>query len=253
MSDDHDSKPAALEVIRRATGPTGMSPMVAASMAILERNPDPQTLRELLQLQREWEANEARKAFEAAMVRLKARMPSVISRDAKVDFVNRAGQRTFYRHASLAHVLDEITPFLTDEGFTLTWRPSTGADGVTVTCRLTHAAGHFVETPPMSAPPDSSGNKSPAQQVASTITLLSRYSACALLGIATRDMPEPAGASDATEEQAAKVDIDRNMRGVQWLKSRGKTKEQAEQFLDKPLDAWNAADIEKLKKEWGAP
>jgi hypothetical protein len=74
--------------------------------------------------------------------------------------------------------------FLRAHGFVLTWIPSTPAPGtVTVLCRLLHCDGHFDEAT-LSAPVDTSGNKSPAQGVASTVSLLSRYTALALLGIA---------------------------------------------------------------------
>jgi hypothetical protein len=49
----------------------------------------------------------------------------------------------------------------------------------------------------MTAPIDTSGSKSPAQGVASTITLLQRYTALSLLGIATADMKDADGEPEA--------------------------------------------------------
>jgi len=87
--------------------------------------------------------------------------------------------------------LDSVTEPLTRHGFSLGWVPTTGDRGeVRVTCRLTHAEGHSEETT-LVAPPDTSGLKNPAQAIASTITLLQRYTALSLLGIATADTTDP--------------------------------------------------------------
>jgi hypothetical protein len=139
--------------------------------------------------------------------------------------------------------MDAVTGPLTNYGFSIAWNPSTGPNGVTVTCRLTHAAGHFEETS-ISAPADNKGSKSAAQGVASTITVLQRYTALALLGIATADMPEPTGeaASDP-----AKVDTERNMKAVAYAKKCGRTKQDCEKQIGKAMPDWDAADLDKLR------
>jgi hypothetical protein len=241
MSDSHDK--AALTVIPEHSE-RAMSPLVAMGLRVLERSPDPATLRELLAVQREWEAGEARKAYAMALVGLKRDLPTVMRRDAKVDFTGNSGKRTTYTHASLAGVMDAITGPLTQHGFSLAWTPTTDKDGVSVTCRLTHSAGHFEEAT-ISAPPDTSGSKSPAQAIASTITLLSRYSALALLGIATADMPEPEG--EAPPPSTDKVDSARNLRAVASLKKHGKSAADAEEYLGREVADWTDADIERLK------
>ncbi len=242
MSDTHDK---ALTVIERGQSQE-MSPVVAMGMRMLADNPNPETLRELLAVQKDWEANEARKAYAAALVALKRDLPTVIARDAKVDYQSSKG-RTAYTHASLAGAMEAITGPLTQHGFSLAWKPSTGKDGVTVTCRLTHAAGHFEEGS-LSSPADSSGSKSPAQAIASTITLLQRYTALSMLGIATADMDEPKGEADHAPDH---VDSARNLRAVGWLTSKGKSRVDAETFIGRTVANWTAADLEKLQR-WGA-
>lgn len=243
MSDAH-GKPAELTIIEREPD-RAMSPIVAMGMKILAANPDPATLRELLAVQRTWEDNEARKAFAAALVALKRDLPTVIARDATVDYQGAKG-RTHYTHASLAGVMDAITQPLTQHGFSLAWKPSTTTAGVSVTCRLTHAAGHFEEAS-LTAPADTSGSKSPAQAIASTITLLQRYAALSLLGIATADMKEPTGEPEAPPPDH--VDSARNLRAVGRLVQLGKTRVDAEAFVGRKVENWTAADIDKLA-EW---
>lgn len=216
-----------------------MHPLVSAAIA---GGPlDPQTLRELLAVQREWEAGESRKAYTRALAALKADLPSVISHDKTVDFQTQKG-RTHYTHTSLAGVMEAITEPLTRHGFSLSWTPSTGERNVQVTCRLTHTEGHFEEAS-LGCPADTSGNKNPAQAIASTITLLSRYTALSLLGIATRDMREP-------EERApdeTRVDAARNMRAVATVVKAGRTKEDAEKHVGRPVTEWTSADLEVLR------
>lgn len=223
-----------------------MHPVVQAGLAHLGNTPDPATLRELLAVQREWEQGEAKKAFTRALAALKRDLPTVIHRDAVVDFTSQKG-RTHYRHTSLAAVMDAVTGPLTQHGFSLSWTPATSGQAVTVTCKLTHADGHHEETS-ITAPIDTSGSKSPAQGVASTITLLSRYTALALLGIATADMPEPVGENEDDRPRGSTVSADRNLKAVAALSKYGKTREDAEAFLGRKVPDWTSADLDNLKQ-----
>jgi hypothetical protein len=245
-------KEAPLTVIERDPR-HGMSPIVFAGLEILRANPSPDTLRELLAVQREYERDEARKAFAVAMVALKHDLPSVIEHDAVVDFTNNAGRQIRYTHPSLAAVLEAVTPALTQHGFSLAWEPSTPKPGeVEVTCRLTHQGGHVREAT-LRAPPDKSGAKSDPQAIASTITLLERYTVCAVLGIASRAMKEPEGAEEPTPAVVTDtVNSARNLRVVGRLKEHGRTREQAEEFLGRKVPDWTAEDIDRLKA-WVAP
>ncbi len=241
MSDDHKS--TAVATIEHGETAT-MSPVVAAGLAILREHPSAETLRELLAVQREWEANEARKAYSVAIVALKRDLPRVIGRDKLVDFSGSSGKRTTYNHASLAHVLDEITDAITAHGFALTWQPAITAGLVSVTCRLSHQKGHHEEAT-IAAAPDASGNKSAPQAIASTITLLQRYTALSLLGIATADMKEPI----PVEPDPERVDSARNLKAVGWLTSPaiGRTRHAAEEFLGRSVSEWTAADLARLR------
>lgn len=243
MSDKHQQ---AITVVERSDN-RAMSPVVAMGMEMLRSNPNPETLAKLLEVQKDFEANEARKAYAAALVALKRDLPTVIAKDMKVDFQGSTGKRTTYTHTSLAGAMDAITGPLTQHGFSLAWKPSTGANGVSVTCRLTHGAGHFEECA-LTAPADTSGSKSPAQAIASTITLLQRYSALSVLGIATADMKEPAG---DPEPDPDKVDSARNLKAVGWLTKQGKTRGDAEEHVGRSVADWTAADLDRLKS-WAA-
>ncbi len=239
MSDTHKTAivMAPMETVER------MHPLVKAAMAA-GALADPATLRELLAVQREWEAGEARKSYSRALAALKRDLPTVIRKDATVDYSSAKG-RTFYKHASLAGVMDAITEPLTAHGFSLAWIPSTGERGaVRVTCRLTHQDGHQEECS-LEAGADTSGSKSAPQATASTITLLSRYTALALLGIATADMPEDGAVVQDAPKDA--IDADLNMRAMRWLAARKVTREAAEAHVGRPISAWTADDLVRLR------
>ena len=224
----------AVTVIERPGLPDTTHPVVREMMA---HSHDPAMLRELLAVQREYEAGEAKRAFTRSLVELKRDLPTVIARDKKVNFGS-----TNYTHTSLAAVMAAVTAPLTMHGFSLAWIPSTAAGNVRVTCRLTHSGGHHEETA-IEAPIDNKGSKSAAQGVASTITLLSRYTALALLGIATADMADPEPAHD-TEA----VDSQRNLRVIASLKKYGHKREDAEAIVGRTADEWTSADVEAIKK-----
>lgn len=251
--DDHDKGPTAIE---KHEPPRAMSPVVAMGMRMLEHSPSPETLRELLKVQREWEENEARKAYAVALVGLKRDLPTTINRDKLVHFETTRGVTT-YRHATLANVLDQVRDALVQHGFALDWHPATREGRVHVTCRLTHAAGHFEETT-LDAPLDNSGGKNAVQSVGSTITYLQRYSALALLGIATADQDDTddqaAGDNEPKQPNAKKVDVNRNLSAVGKLKRLGKSVEEACKHVDgRTVEEWTEADLKTLEAWAKAP
>lgn len=239
MTDTH--KAELVHVEPRDLEQERMHPLVRAAIAAGSGMLDPGTLRELLAVQREWEAGEARKAYTRAQAALKADLPSVIAHDQLVDFEGASGKRTRYTHTSLGGVMEAITEPLTRHGFSLSWTPFTSEKNVRVTCRLTHTEGHFEEST-LEAPADTTGNKNPAQAIMSTVTLLSRYTALSLLGIATADMGElTTTAADRIEQP--RIDVARSMRAVAAIVKAGRAREDAEKLIGRPVAEWTTADL----------
>lgn len=232
--DSHDKAVAIIE----HHGAYAMSPVVAA---ILKKDPSPETLREVLAVQREWEANEARKAYAAAMVGLQADLPKTIAHDKKVDF-----NTTKYTHTSLAAAVEAVRPHLILHGFSHSWHPGIEDGQVVVTCRLTHRAGHS-EAVTLKAGRDPKGGKNDPQAVASSVTMLERYTLLGLLGIATADQNE-LFKEKQDEPDVDKVDSKRNLRAVGLLEKKGRTVEQAVKYLDgRPVAEWTESDLKKLE------
>lgn len=184
--------------------PSSMHPLVAAAVN-KSGEINPETLDKLLDVQQKWEANEARKAYAAAMALFREICPPIF-KDARVHFENSGGGSTDYQHETLAGVLNTISDALGETGLNPTFRTEQLEGGrIRVTCRVTHKNGHFEETS-LEGSPDSSGKKNNIQQVGSTITYLQRYTLKAILGLAAAVDNDGAGAESEivfiTEEQA---------------------------------------------------
>lgn len=153
-----------------------ITPMGLLQIA-MSQNADLDKLEKLMQLKREWDADEARKAYDEAMAKFKAHPPR-ITKNRHVEF----GQ-TAYDHATLDHITDVLTAALSAVGISHRFEVQQQAESITVTCILRHQTGHSERTS-LSGPPDKSGSKNPIQAVGSAVTYLQRYSLLASVGMA---------------------------------------------------------------------
>lgn len=245
MSDSHTK---AVAVIERHDVEK-MSPVVAASIAILRENPTPEALDKLYAVQERWEANEQRKKYADAMVGLKRELPAVLKHDKTVSF-----NSTHYTHTTMAAASEQVTPIMARHGFAVTFKPQTTEIGVAVTCQIRHAAGH-VEEASLSSKIDVSNAtiKNPIQQMASAVTYLKRYLFLSMLGIATADMPDVDDEPRDDAEAPDRIDTKRNQAAAARLSKYGKNIAQAQEFLGKTLAGWTVADLKKLEVWAKAP
>lgn len=187
--------PMKMEIVR----PEASTPNDLLRIAV-EKGADIAQLRELMALKREWEADEARKAFAAAMVRFKGDLPQIL-KNKHVKF----GQ-TEYDHATLDHICDAVIPKLSEYGFSHNWEsPSQEAHLIRVTCVLTHEQGHS-KTVTLSAGPDKSGSKNDIQALGSAASYLQRYTLLMTLGIATKGADDDGKATGGTQMDSRKID-----------------------------------------------
>lgn len=141
-------------------------------------------LDKLLDLQMKWDAEQARKAFVAAMAEFKAEAGGItIAKSKQVRFTTQKGT-TEYMHAELHDITRVLVPVMAKHGLSHRWvLEQTGKD-IKVTCVMTHRDGHS-ESVQMTAQADDSGGKNSIQAIASTKTYLERYTLLAATGIAT--------------------------------------------------------------------
>lgn len=178
-------------------------------LAILERAAtapdfDLERISRLLDLKERWDKGEAARSYAAAMVAFKSNPPTLL-KDHHVKFTNRAGTITEYDHASHYEVTSKITAALAPHGLTHAWSMLPEPNKVTVTCTLTHVAGHS-ESVSLFSMSDDSGGKNSIQALSSAITYLQRYTLLAVTGLSTVDMPDDDGAT-AVERPEVSADV----------------------------------------------
>lgn len=157
-----------------------ITPMQMLQIAV-EKGADLDQLQKLMDLQERWEANQARKAYTAALTAFKAEPPKVV-KNRHVSF-----GKTEYDHATLDQVCDIVGSALAVHGLSHTWEIKQHENAaVEVTCVLTHEQGHS-ERVTLRGMPDDSGSKNLIQQVGSTVTYLQRYTLLAATGLATAE------------------------------------------------------------------
>jgi len=175
------------------------------AMAV-ERDLDINKLEKLLELKRQWDADNARKAFFKALSKFQSDIPPIVKQD-KVN-AGVAGKRRF---ANLGTISEAIKPYLETNNLSFRFRQSQSPQAITVTCIVSHADGHSEETT-LSAAPDQSGGKNAIQALGSAITYLMRYTLIGSLGLTTVDEdtdgetkpPTPAPTSAPAPAQATK-------------------------------------------------
>lgn len=176
---------------------TALTPMAMLDRAV-SQGANVETLDKLMGLQERWEANRARKAFDAAIAAAKAELPIIVKTQEKT------GAGGNYRYEDLAAIARQVDPILAKHG--LSYRFRTESNGtVKVTCIVSHRDGHSEENS-LSAAPDTSGSKNAIQAIGSAVTYLQRYSLKAALGLAASKDDDTAVPADyITTEQAIEL------------------------------------------------
>jgi hypothetical protein len=141
-------------------------------------------MKELVALAKDWEANQARKAYVEAMAEFKATPTNIL----KTKDVNIPGGAKF-KHATLADVVDGVVSNLSKFGLSHRWITEHKGEVIEVTCVVTHKLGHS-ESCMLPAPPDAGPGRNKIQAVGSTVTYLQRYTLMSLLGLAAKDMDD---------------------------------------------------------------
>lgn len=185
------------------TAAVTISPMQMLAHAVQQGVPL-ETIRELRQLQKEWEADEARRQFNEAFAAFKAQAIVIVKNTEIKD-----GPLKGKKHANLFDVVSAVTPKLSEFGLAISWKlTKDDKDWLEVTCTLRHSAGHF-ETVSMGSGPDTGPGRNAIQARCSAKTYLERYTATAILGLAAQDADDDGnkagggGPELITEKQAA--------------------------------------------------
>lgn len=152
---------------------------MGSALAFIQAGGTMEQLRDMLALQKEWEAGEAQKAYNVAFADFKAEAVRVLKSRQVTD-----GPLKGKAYAELHSVVDAVTPALSKHGLSASWKQTRDEkDWIEVTCTLKHVMGH-AESVSMGGPPDAGGAKNAIQARASTISYLQRYTLKAVCGVA---------------------------------------------------------------------
>lgn len=205
----------------------------------------PETLRELLAVRREWEADEARKAFNLAISEFQNRAPIV----EKGDDANGKA------YAAIDRIWRTVRPLLTELGLSVTWQTAELRDGTTchIEGMLRHRTGHgerlVYDLPIPDAIVNASGRavQNKAQVMGSATSYAKRYALCSALGIVTGEDDDGNGGSIVVidhEQQKQIKDLLDAWRGTpSWTTER---EEVFWRFVAVPVLASGNHDLAKL-------
>lgn len=148
-------------------------------LSAMSRGASVEQIEKMMALQERWEANEARKTYNAAFAAFKAEAVRIIKNRSVTD-----GPLRGKSYAELHSVVDAVTPALSRHGLSASWKVTKDEkDWIEVTCTLAHCQGHS-ESVSLGGPPDAGGAKNAIQARASTISYLERYTLKAICGVA---------------------------------------------------------------------
>lgn len=159
--------------------PQATTPDQLLALAI-NKDLDIDKLAKLMELQKQYNDDLARKAFFSALSDFQINCPE-IRKTKEVNF----GQ-TKYFFAPLADIDRQIKKPLKDCGLSKRWEIKDTGEEIEVTCIITHLDGHSEQTG-MKAKPDGSGSKNPIQARGSAIEYMKRYTLIGALGLTTTD------------------------------------------------------------------
>jgi hypothetical protein len=155
-----------------------LTPMAAALAALSDSNVAPDKFKAWLEVRREFMADEAAQAFNAAVVQFQQRAKIV----AKLDTANGRA------YARMDRLWREIRPLMEECGLAVTWESvKSTADTVTLDGHLRHRQGHAQPLHHEMPMPDKLNGQNAAQRAGSGETYAKRYATMAALGLQTGD------------------------------------------------------------------
>lgn len=178
--------------------PEPASQAAAMIQTAIDKGVSAEQLREFLAARRDWEADEARKAYSQAIADFQSRCP----------IIEKADKAHNKQYAALDRIWREIRPLMQETGLSVVWTANTATEfGVHIEGEIRHRQGHSVAISYDLPMPDKVTGQNAAQQMGSASTYAKRYALCAALGIVTGedDDAHVAGTAFVTREQAEEL------------------------------------------------
>ena len=225
--------------------------MQALAVAASDPRMDVAKVKELFAMHKELQDREAAQAFADATAKAQANVRPIVK--------DRENTHTKSWYATLAAIVDEITPVITAEGLAVSFDtfdpardkglPPLEKGWVRVIAIVSHRGGHsrrhHADGPLDDAGKDGTKNKTGIQAMGSTVSYLRRYLVCMIFNVATADDNDGNGAGngngcqrmDATELDGYLEDIEGATTDTVMMRCFGKAWNAAQDLKDK--DAQN--------------
>lgn len=188
-----EDQPMGMQVVQQTNGPMRLLEIAVQRGASVEE------LEKLMALAERHDANEARKAYVAAMAKFKQNPPTIVKN--KTAKMQKDGRDLYsYGFADLAAVCGALVESLAQVGISHGWSVAQHGQTITVTCTLTHDRGHH-ESVALSANADTSGGKNSIQSIGSAVKYLERYTLLAATGIAVQDNEDDDGTGISQQDR----------------------------------------------------
>ena len=168
------------------------------SLAI-EKDLDIEKLERLIALRDRERADQAARAFAAAMAAFQQRCPA-IDKGKLVDYVTKSGVRIHYRHAELKDIQAVIKPICGELGLSYSWTNVIQDRQLTTTCTVLHREGHSRSASFTCPVENSNPGMSDQQKPAGALTFGERYTIIQAFGLVTAE-PDTDGESGAAAEK----------------------------------------------------
>ena len=217
------------QVVVRGPAPTTAANMLAViARAAADPKVDAVKMRQLLDMQKEIRAEEARISFTEAFIEMSAELP-VINAKGRIEIEGKSGKKGQSTPFATFNEINKVTkPILHRYGFALWCEPDFAPDGrIIVHGHLDHRGGHG-KTCSISMPLENSGSKNNVQGIGSSLSYGKRYCAVALLNLVSEaqedkdDDGQAAGKKGAKPEPeakeivfASKLQIDEMMKAIE--------------------------------------
>lgn len=186
----------------QATTPADLLRLAVSGGADLDR------LERLMKMQQEWEAAQAKKAYNEAFAAFKSEAVRIVKNQTV-----KQGPLQGTKFAELHAVVNAVTPALSKHGLSASWQiVQDEKDWIVIRCELRHVLGHS-ESVQMGGPPDTTGGKNAIQARRSTGSYLERYTLLAILGLAEQSADDD-GQGGARADAAAAEPADAALQAV---------------------------------------
>lgn len=153
----------------------------------IEKQGTADTLEKLMGIRRELNAENAKRAFDAALSAFQAECPVVLKRVK--------GAKDAYKFAPLDEIMPVVQPLLSKHGFSFSITSEVDNKWVKAICKITHRDGHF-ESGEFKVPTDERNPMmNDPQRYGGSLTFAKRYAFCNAFGIMTGDEDRDAARS----------------------------------------------------------